>query len=91
MAAGSLTRRVVAVASAAGEVSLYSLADGHVRPTVQLWNAAAMEAVLEASNGAIWDAVGGLLSISRCVRSGQEVPAELCESLWVQDDLWTHR
>jgi len=83
---------VVAVAHGAGGVSLYSLADGRERSTtVRLWNASAPEAVLEAPDGAIWDAAGGLLSMSRCVRGDQEVPTELCESLWVQDDLWRRR
>jgi WD40 repeat protein len=80
--------RVVAAAHAPGDVSLYSLADGGERPTLRLWNASAPEAVIEASDGAIWDAAGGLLSMSRCVRGDREVPTELCESLWVQDDLW---
>lgn len=79
---------VVAVAHGPGAVSLYSLADRRERLTVQLWNPSAPEAVLEAPDGAVWDAHGGLMSMSRCVHGDQEVPTELCESLWVQDDLW---
>jgi hypothetical protein len=81
------TTRIVA-RHGPGDVSRYSLADRRERLTVQLWNPSAKGAVLEAPDGAVWDADGGLLSMRRCVRGDQEVPTELCESLWVEDDLW---
>jgi hypothetical protein len=79
---------IVAAARGPGDVSVYSLDDGRERVTVRFWNSSTPEAILEAPDGAVWDADGGLLSQSQCMRGDQEVPTELCESLWVQDDLW---